>query len=163
MAAFARGDEREWSRLAAAAPRVQVPHHYSLAQALCEVADRHFMQLLNLAALYFMGQADARDEEERMRALDAVLLLGYWFNVNLAGWRQFCREHGFDPETLWSDLPGLDMLTRAEKVAERAAFVPEGAVCYLRRCGHENVKAITADDVAAGLGAYLKARADWWG
>jgi hypothetical protein len=135
MAAFARGNERERSRLAAAAPRVtlQMEHHFGLAQALREVAHLHFMELLNLAAWYLqsMGQADARDEEERMRALDAVLLLGYWFNVNLAGWRQFCREHGFDSEILWSDLPDFDTVTRAEKVAERAAFVLEGAVRYL--------------------------------
>jgi hypothetical protein len=29
--------------------------------------------------------------------------------------------------------------------------------------GRENVKAITADDIAGRLGACLKARAEWWG
>ena len=48
-------------------------------------------------------------------------------------------------------------------MAERAAFVPEGAVRYLQRCGHDNVKAITADDIAGRLGACLKARDQWWG
>jgi hypothetical protein len=89
MAASARGDERERSRLVVAAPQVslQVPHYYGLAQAFREVADLHFMELLNLAALYFqgLGQADAQDEEEQMRALDAALLLGFLFKVNLAG------------------------------------------------------------------------------
>ena len=51
-------------------------------------------------------------------------------------------------------LPGFDTVTRA-------AFVPEGAVRYLQRCGHENAQAITAEDIAAQLRQCLKARAEW--
>jgi hypothetical protein len=39
--------------------------------------------------------------------------------------------------------------------------VPEGAVRYLQRCGHENAQAITAEDIAAQLRQCLKARAEW--
>ena len=52
---------------------------------------------------------------------DVALGLGYQLRVNLAGWRPFCEGHCLDPEACWSYLPGLDLVRRAERVAERAA------------------------------------------
>jgi hypothetical protein len=52
MAASARGDEQERSRLMASAPRVayQVPDHFGLAMSFQEVGNHHFMQLLHISA-----------------------------------------------------------------------------------------------------------------
>jgi hypothetical protein len=167
LAASARGDEQERDRLIMSAPRVayRVPEHFGLAMALREVADLHLMELLDLAANYFqaLGYADAWEDKYGKRMLDVGMLLGYLLKVQLAGWRQFCAEHDLDPELCWSCLPGFDTVKRAEQMAEEIAFTPEGASRYLQRSGREPVMVPTAEDIAAGLRACFKARAEWWG
>jgi hypothetical protein len=168
MAASARSDEAERSRLAHSAPKIDMrtTDYFGLAMAFRKVSDLHFMELLNLAALYFqsMGLAGVRttDEEESARILEAGLLFGYLFKLQLAGWRQFCAEFHFAPDLCWSCLPGNDMIKRAEKLADRAAFMEEGALAYLRRGDEENSNVLTADNVAAGLRECLIARAKRW-
>jgi hypothetical protein len=167
LAASARGDERERDRLMMSAPRVayRVPDHFGLAMAFREVADLHFMELLTLAANYFqaLGLADSVQGEAAERTLDTALLFGYFFKVQMAGWRQFCGEYDLDPEICWSCLPGFGTVKRAEKMAEEAAFTPEGASRYLQRSGRRPAEVPTAEDIAAGLRGCFKARAEWWG
>ena len=167
LAASARGDEAERDRLVRAAPKVgyRVPDHFGLAMAFREMADRHFMELLNLAALYFqsLALADALSGERDDHMLDTALLCGYLFQVQLAGWRQFCAEVHLEPEFCWSYCPGFDTLQRAEKQTEMASFTAEGVDAYLRRKGDQEPQIVTPDDIAARLQTCLKARADWWG
>ena len=89
MAASARGDEQEWDRLGATAPRLgwQLPHHFGLAMAFLEVCATHRMELLNLATLYFhsFGQAGAAGPERGAGLLDSAMLFGYLLKVHLAG------------------------------------------------------------------------------
>lgn|SRR5262245_37840847 len=166
LAASARGDEAERQRLVTAAPKVgyRVPDHFGLAMAFREVGDWHFMELLNLAALYFqsLGLADSLQGKRGEEMLDTAMLFGYLFKVQLAGWRQLCKELNLEPEFCWSYFPGFDTLKRAEKQTETAAFTAEGADECMRRSGREVARVVTADDVAAGLRESLKARADWW-
>jgi hypothetical protein len=166
MAASLREDEAERQRLAMSAPKAcfQVPDHFGLAMAFREVSDHQFMELLHLAALHAegMGLADALGDKQGTRMFDVALLFGYLFKVQLAGWRQFCAELQVDPEQLWSCLPGFTTVKHAEHKTETAAFTAEGADAYLRRAGRENARSPTAEDVAAGLRASLKARAEWW-
>ncbi len=167
MAASARGDEAERQRLVLSAPTVcyRVPDHFGLAMAFREVSELHFMELLDLAGLHdqAMGMADATDDEKQSaRVLDVARLVGYLFKVKLAGWREFCAEYSIDPELCWSCLPGFERVKRAERVAEGAAFTPEGVRAYLRKVG-KATELITAEAVVAGLRACLEARAEWWG
>jgi hypothetical protein len=136
MAASRRGDEVERERLATSAPKVgwSVPDYFGLSMAFAEVSNLHLMELLDLAAVYFraLGLADSHSlsEEQRERMNDAALMFGYLLKVNLAGWRQFCAENGFDPDLCWSCLPGFEPVRRAEGEAGRVAFTAGGALRY---------------------------------
>jgi hypothetical protein len=166
LAASARGDAQERDRLAVSAPRVglRVQDYFGLAVGFIELSNRQFLELLDLAATYLetMHLAGTIKGESAGRAWDAVLALGYLFNVQLAGWRLFCAEHRFDPDVCWSGLPGLDRLRRAEGVAKEAAFVAEGFARWGERSGR-NAPVPTAERIAAALRAALIARAEWWG
>jgi hypothetical protein len=167
VAASAREDEQEHARLVAAAPRVgyRVPDYFGLACALREVTEQHHMEVLNTAALYFrsLGLADVAGGKRGTRLLDGALLLGYLFNVQLAGWRLFCAEHGYDPDLCRSLLPGFDTVRQAEEVASQAAFTEEGVRAYLKRKGRPAEGVMTVETVAAGLREVLRHRAGWWG
>jgi hypothetical protein len=167
MGASGRGDDLDRQRLVASAPRVsyRVPDYFGLAQAVREVSEMHFMELLTLTANYFesLGLANAEGGEEGEESFDTAMLLGYLLKVQLAGWRQFCGELDLDPELCWSCLPGYDTVRRAEKMAERVAFTPEAVAEYLRRLTSGTRRVVTADDVASGLRDCLRARAEWWG
>ena len=167
LAASARGDDQERDRLAMSAPRVllRVPDHFGVALAFREVGEQHFMELLNLAANYFqaLGFAGCEKGKAAERLLDLGLFFGYLLKGQLAGWRQFCAEHHFEPELCWTCRPGLETVRRAEKLAESAAFTQEGAARYLERRGEGPARVPTAEAVAAGLRECLRARAEWWG
>jgi hypothetical protein len=116
MAARRRGDEGESGRLAATAPKVacQLPDYYGLGQAFTLVSLLHFIEVSRLAAQYFATfrlPDDTRKEEQV--ALDQRVLMAHLFKTTLAGWRQFCAEFRFDPESCWSSLPGFDVVNRA--------------------------------------------------
>ncbi len=57
LAASARGDEQEHSRLVLSAPRVgyRVPDHFGLAVAFQELTWLHLLEALDLAANYFQA------------------------------------------------------------------------------------------------------------
>jgi hypothetical protein len=164
LAASARGDEQERSRLAVSAPKVgyRVPDHFGLAMAFREVSEQHFMEVLNLTANYFQGLGMADGTPAGKRLEDVSFVLGYLLKVDLAGWRQFCAEHHFDPQLSWSLLPGFDTIQRAEKTAETAACTMEGVCGYLERSGRAVAQVRTAETVCASLRECLRARAEWW-
>jgi hypothetical protein len=166
LAASARGDEQEASRLATSAPRVgyQFQDYFGLAQAFREVSDMHFMELLALAANYFQCQClSSLEGKQGERMLDAALIFGYLFKVNREGWRLFCAGRRLEPELLWSCQPGYDTVERAAQMAERAAFTAEGVVRHLERGSGKPARAVTAEEVAGTLEEVMKARAEWWG
>jgi len=166
LAASARGDEAERERLGRAAPTVawRVRDYFGLAMAFREVSEFAFMELLNVAALYLgaWGVGAAPDTEEGGRALDRALMLGFLFKTKLAGWRRFCQEQNLDPMLCWSVLPGYDTLRHAERAAETAAFVPEGAARFLARID-ATAEVPTPEAEAKSLRECLEARAEWWG
>src|SRR5262249_38671517 len=124
----------------------------------------HFMGLLDLTALYLQATrfGDTWGGEQGKRMQETGLLLGYLFQIRLAGWRQFCAEHQFEPELCWQCLPGLDRVKEAEELAEAAAFTEEEALRYVQQKDAQVNKVRTAEDVAADSRASLKARRDWW-
>jgi hypothetical protein len=166
MAAAGGGDETERQRLVMSAPKVgyRFPDYFGLSMAFNEVSRLHFMELLNLAALYFetMAHADAWDEHGE-RLLKVGRLFGYLFKVQLAGWRAFCAEFHFDPEPCWDSLPGFDTVKRAESATESSAFTPEEVGEYLGKKGQAQPRVVMEADVVACLRECLKVRADWWG
>jgi hypothetical protein len=167
MAASARGDEQERSRLAMSAPRVgyRAPDHFGLAQAFNELSSMHLMELLDLAANYFqaLGLADSTKGKTAEKVFGSALLLGYLFKVTLAGWRLFCAEYHLPPELCWSCLPGFGTVKRAEETVEAAAFTHEEVSRHWQRLGRDAAKVPTAEGIAAGLRECFKARAEWWG
>lgn len=167
LAASGRGDEVERDRLTRSAPRVlwRVTDYFGRALAFREVADIHFMEMLDLAALYLhsLVTADARDEAQANRLFDAALLLGYLVRTQADGWRRFCGEYQLDPDLCWSVLPGYRTVGRAEAVAQSAAFTEEGATRYLAREGKTEGQLVTIASIAAELRRCLESRAAWWG
>jgi hypothetical protein len=187
MAAAARGDEVELSRLLLTAPRkhYSTSDHHGVVQAFSWLSDYQFAALLELAALYFEAFADLRgsrkkDDEE---AWDIVMLLGYIFQTYLRGWHKFCADLHVDPEYLWQGRPGLSTVQRADRISGTrpgqsfpgAAFEPEGVARWLlwqergdpeAVVDDEAVKAVrvaNADDMAANLHATFERLLEKWG
>jgi len=170
MAAVGRGDEVEHERLVASAPKsaYRIHDHFGLSQAIREVSDWHFMEMLDLAAQYFraMGMANAQEDPDAgvfHRMLDAALLFGFIFQTKLSGWRLFCKDLNLEPDLAWSCLPGLDTIKQAEGNTEIAAFTPEGAKAYLEQLGEKEPQIPTPRFVATQLRKFLEKRAEWWG
>jgi hypothetical protein len=182
LAANARGDEVECSRLKMAGRDVHlhVPDTWGLANALKETAEWHYMEVLALAAAYLeallfansCGCSDDQAEEDDQAEVsidqaehvrEAAFALGYLLRVNLAGWRQFCKEHGPNPEAFGALLPGWAVIKRAAQLAERIAFTEEGAARWYERATGMPSQAPTAEDVIALIRAWFQANAEWWG
>jgi hypothetical protein len=165
LAASARGDAQERDRLALSAPRVCYleQDYFGLALAFLELSNLQFMGLLYLGANYLraLEAAGFMNGEPAERTRNAALALGYLFNVRPAGWRLFCQAHALEPEVLWADLPGFDLMREAEPAAGEAAFPPEAFGRWLERSGRAGVP--TAEGIAAGLRRSLRARAEFWG
>src|SRR5262245_15601287 len=119
VAAAARGDEFERSRLILSGPQknYRVSDHFGLVMSFSWLSDYHFTELLDLAGCYFEAFAELRgsrkkDDEE---AWDNVMLLGYLFQTSLRGWHKFCADLNVDPEYLWQGRPGLRTIQRADR------------------------------------------------
>jgi len=187
LAAAAREDEFELSRLLLSAPRKHyaISDHHGLVQSFSWLSDYHFTALLDLAASYLEAFADLRGSRKKdiEEAFDNVMLLGYIFQTYLTGWHKFCADLKVDPEYLWQQRPGLNTIKRADKVSGTlpgqslpgAAFVQEGVARWLlqQKAGNpeaefddEAVKAVrvgNADDIAAQLHATFKHLMEKWG
>jgi hypothetical protein len=66
------------------------------------------------------------------RFLDLALACGFLLRTKADGWKLFCERLTIPPFVLWEIHPGYDRLQRALALAEKAAFVPEGRVCWLK-------------------------------
>jgi hypothetical protein len=219
LAAGARGDKGEQTRLAAAGGRItlSMQDHAPYGHAFEELALTIFLDLLEVAAFYldpFHRLGEARDipgdddleepddqgkgadgddgaasaasaepapedgddpEADRVenpawqRALELTLIAGFQVKTKAAGWKLFCERLNLPPFALWEWLPGLDRLQHALKMAESAAFVPEGAWQWMndhRPAGHAEITEsdlISAEAVADELEAIFRRRVKWWG
>lgn len=138
LAASARGDDVEQDRLMQSAPRfaLTAPHHFGLIESFLMLSKLQFMELLDLAGTYLgaFGAIGAKRKQEREAAWEEVMLLGYYFQTYLAGWRQFCAAMHFEPEVMWNTYPGYRTIQCAEQVVgpnpetglPGPAFVAEG-------------------------------------
>jgi hypothetical protein len=108
LAASARGDDAEHTRLVATAPRlpVVVPDTFPRAMAFREVLDRHRAERLELAARYFQTKRLAEDYDEGPggRMTSVARAYGYLLLAARDGWAEFCEQHllpcgGLEAET----------------------------------------------------------------
>jgi hypothetical protein len=103
------------------------------------------------------------------RFLHITLGRGFLFKTKMNGWKLFCERMGIPPFLLWEPLPGFARLQRAIRIAEQAAFTPEGMVKMLNRIrpkGKEEVTAaalMTPEKYAEDCEAVFRTRAEWWG
>lgn len=163
-----RGDALKSDRLARSAPcrSWSMADYFGRAMAFQEVAHLHFMELLDLAALYLscLNTGDSMDEKIGERMFDAARLFGYLLRVKREGWRAFCRDQQIDPDVSWSFLPGFATLQKAERMAAEVAFEPEGATAYwARKYGTSPPKLPTIASEAASLRECLDQQVAWWG
>ena len=166
LAASARGDEAEHRRLVASAPKVEfrVPNHFGLTLALREIAFLHFMELLCLTGQYCEASTLAEAwEGGRTQTLNVALIFGYRIKLGLAGWRQFCAEHNFEPEEFWFYLPGFKQVKQVAEIVEQSAWTSDDVKRWIGHTGKEACEVQTADEIAAHLRESLKGYAEWWG
>jgi hypothetical protein len=107
-----------------------------------------------------------RSVEERF--LDMALATGFVLRTKAEGWKRFCEQMTLPPFAVWEGLPGFDRLRRALKLAERAAFAPEGFLRWLndiRPAGEAKRTEVplTVEGVAEETEELFRKRVDWWG
>lgn len=173
FAASGRGDNAERERLATTGQRIKlsVRDHMPYAQAFEEVATLFFAELLEEAGRYFDAFSRADDFGEGPaweRSIDLALAAGFMLRTKTAGWKLFCERLNVPPFLLWAGLPGFERLQRALDLAGRAAFKPEGFLCWMNRVRPAGKPELTEFPLTperladATLQAY-RARAAWWG
>jgi hypothetical protein len=190
LAASGRGDEAERDRLAKSGGRIgfTVSDHWPYAAAFLEVGLHTFMELQEDAALYaeafacleaardLYGEEDAEgteaeegEEPTTQPFLDVVLAAGFMLRMKADGWKLFCERLTVPPFQLWERCPGSDRLRRALALAEKAAFVPEGMLRFLKEVDQRQGKPErselpwTVEGVAAALEIMFRAHVGWWG
>jgi hypothetical protein len=186
VAAAARGDDTERTRLLLAAPPRQytVSDHHGVVESFTWLSDYHFTALLDLAACYLEAFAEVRRSRTKDDEGDFeyVLALGYLFQTYLRGWRRFCADLHVDPEHLWQQRPGYSTVQRTEQLSGTrpgqrlpgAAFVQEGMARWLLKQGRGEeavpddgaVPAVpvgNAEDMAAHLHAAFDQLLEQWG
>lgn len=102
------------------------------------------------------------------RLFDMALAAGFVLRAKAEGWKLFCERMTVPPFALWEGLPGFDRLQRALKLAERAAFAPEGFLRWLndiRPAGEAKRTEVplTVEGVAAATEEMFRKRVEWWG
>jgi hypothetical protein len=136
LAAAARGDEVEHTRLADSAPWVtcRVPDTFGRSAAFLAVCGLHQMEKLNLAALYFKasGLADTTRGDLCTRFRKAARLYGYLVKIHADGWAQFCEQERLDPTICEAAMAGDMVLEMAEKEARLDGFTVDEAREYAR-------------------------------
>ena len=177
VAAAARGDEAERSRLVNSAPATvfKLPDYHALGEALELLSLFHLAQLLDLATRHWhasgvLGQdgwmSEDQDEETEAREgrlVSSVRLLAYLFTVHADAWRGLCSELKIDADVLVSDLPGYDTVRLTERAARVLAFTADEATAWLRRDGDDTAQVVTVDAAVASLREFLDDRVAWWG
>lgn len=91
--------------------------------------------------------------------------------LKIDSWKLFCERLGVPPFATWRRLPGFGRLERALKLAEAAAFRPEGMLRHLNDLRPEGEPELpklttlpfTAEATAAGLERFFRKQVAWWG
>jgi hypothetical protein len=138
LAANVRGDKAEAERLLKSAPREcwRVPHHQTVAEALCDLSLLHLARLLEAVAvfwktdsLYETNDRDTKKGPERdnreLRLLASLRNLATRMIALHDGWRLFCAELHIDPEVTIRDLPGYAIVELTLKRAGVWALTEE--------------------------------------
>jgi hypothetical protein len=151
---------------------ISVQDHAPFALAFQDVEMLFFLDLLEEAAGYFdaFQHTDAgRKGDGVSEGLNLALARGYTLKTKAAGWELFCGRLDIPPFATWEMLPGFDRLRRALKLAESAAFLPEGMLRWvnmqLRPKGAPEATHLpfTAEAVADEAEAMYRERVRWWG
>jgi hypothetical protein len=109
------------------------------------------------------------NDSAQYRTLDLALAQGFLLRTMADGWKLFCERVNLPPFVLWNILPGFDRLQRALKLAEQAAFAPEGMQRWLnaiRPAGKPEVAAAdlaSAESIADAFETAFRQRVKWWG
>jgi hypothetical protein len=121
------------------------------------------------------AKADAKSVEEArsersvwQRFFDMALAAGFVLRTKTEGWKLFCERMTVPPFAVWESLPGFDRLRRALKLAERAAFAPEGFLRWLndiRPAGEAKRTEVplTVEGLATATEKLFQKRVEWWG
>ena len=122
----------------------------------------------NAKATAESAEDDAGERSTWQRYLDLALAAGFVLRMKAEGWKLFCARLGVPPFALWESLPGFDRLQRALNLAEKAAFVAEGFLCWLNtiRPAGEPARVevpLTAEGLAAATEELFRQRVQWWG
>jgi hypothetical protein len=115
-----------------------------------------------------LAQGDANEEPACFRFLDVALAAGYMLRTKANGWKLFCERLNVPPFLLWEVLPGFKRVQRALELTEKAAFVPEGFLRWLKRVRPKGepeftVVPLTAEGVAEANAEAYRQRVQWWG
>jgi hypothetical protein len=112
---------------------------------------------------------DAGNRPVWQRSLDLALAAGFMLRTKADAWKLFCERMSVPPFVGWEGLPGFDRLQRALKVAEKAAFVPEGMVRWLNAIRPQGAPGatpeglISAQESADGLEKLFRESVASWG
>ena len=182
MAASGRGDEVERDRLAMSGSRmtVSIQDHAPFALAFSDLGNWTFIDLVEDASQYLSSFLDRREAEfsdddepteEELAALETNRRLwlaeGYLLKAKADGWKLFCDRLSVPPFVIWQHLPGFDRLQVGLRLAEKAAFVPEGFLRWLNDqrpdgCLEFTTVPITAVKVADELEKVYREGVRWW-
>ena len=182
MAASGRGDETERDRLAKSGSRmtVSIQDHAPFALAFSDLGNWTFIDLVEDASQYLSSFMDRRETdfsedfeptEEEMAACETDRRLwlaeGYLLKTKADGWKLFCERLNVPPFVIWQQLPGFERLQISLRLAENAAFVPEGFLRWLndeRPDGSPEITTvpITAVKVADELEKVYREGVRWW-
>lgn len=166
LAAAARGDDEEHTRLVAAAPRVTVavPDTFPRAMAFREVLDRHRAERLELAARFFQTKRLAEDSDEGpgVRMTSVARAYGYLLLAARDGWAAFAEQHLLPCGGLEAALVGGDVLRMAEGEAAGDAVTAGEVAAMLAARGGPVGEVKTAASVAAEQAEVFAARLAWW-
>jgi hypothetical protein len=116
------------------------------------------------------GEAEAKREDRTIgeRLFDLALAKGFVLKTKANGWKLFCERMNVPPFAGWEGLPGLDRLQDALKLAEEAAFVPEGFLRWMndvRPAGEPKLTEVplTVERMADATAKLFRDRVEWWG
>jgi hypothetical protein len=155
MAAEARGDDAELSRLLKSAKRqmwnivdVHRPREVLRSTALLALADL-LQRIAHFNECYWLADAHpVTKDAKRLSGLAEVF--AYYITVELRGWEEFCATLAVDPYStaLWPEQMTATV-RRAANFAPDCAKTAEEVAAFLRRCG-KDAEPVTAESVADG-------------
>lgn len=155
LAAGARSDDVEHSRLMDSAPRVtvSVPHTFGRALALLSVSVHERAKHLELAALFFRTRALATEMEgaSAKRVASVAGVYGYLFRAHLDGWARFCDAEQLDATVCERAAPGADVLALATTEADAFGFTEAQARAFLGREGERGPDALLTAVIGSGV------------